>query len=79
MANVGDLPSSVHAQAFIKDPSASGAALLAFDMVLRGALIAAGIRAFSKRGSSAARQGLAGSAGIELFVLGYTLLSRRSP
>jgi hypothetical protein len=77
--NVGDLPSSTHAQAFIKDPGVSTAALVGFDMILRGVLIAAGIRAFSRPGSSAARQGLAGSAAIELFVLGYTLLSRPSP
>jgi len=45
---------------------------------LRG-LIAAGIRALSRPGASATQQGLAGSVGIELFVLGYTLLSRPSP
>jgi hypothetical protein len=78
-ARVGDLPSSRHAEAFLNDPSASGAALVALDVIIRGALIAAGIRAFSHRGSSARRQGLAGSAAIELFVLGYTLLNRPSP
>jgi len=77
--NVGDLPSSTHAQAFLKQPSASGAALIGFDVILRGMLIAAGIRALSRPGASATQQGLAGSVGIELFVLGYTLLSRPSP
>lgn len=77
--NVGDLPSGTHAQAFIKQPGVSTAALVGFDMILRGALIEAGIRAFSKPGASAARQGLAGSAAIELFVLGFTLLSKPSP
>jgi hypothetical protein len=77
--SVGDLPSSTHAQAFIAKPSASTAATLGIDMVVRGLLIAAGIRAFSHRGATAKQQGFAGAAAIELFVLGYTLLTRPSP
>lgn len=80
MAKVGDLPSSDHAKAFISHPTPGGAALLGVDMLVRGLIIAAGIRSFTRPGASARQQGLAGAAAIEMFVLGYTLLTNpRSP
>lgn len=75
MPRVGDLPSSIHAQQFLAAPSAGGAAWLGFDTVMRGLIIAAGIRAFSHPGARARTQGLAGAFGLELFVLGWTYLT----
>ncbi|HUL81655.1 MAG TPA: hypothetical protein VL131_05910 [Gammaproteobacteria bacterium] len=77
MSAVGDLPSGIHAQQFLRAPGLGTGAWLGVDVLVRGALIAAGIRAFSHRGSPARRQGVAGALAIEAFVLGWTFLTDR--
>jgi hypothetical protein len=77
MSSVGDLPSSIHAQQFVRDPGLGTGAWLGVDVLVRGLLIAAGIRAFSHPGARARRAGLAGALGIEVFVLGWTYLTDR--
>lgn len=77
MAVVGDLPSSIHAQAFTRAPGLGTGAWIGVDVLVRGMLIAAGIRAFSRPGARARAQGIAGALGIEAFVLGWTYLTDR--
>lgn len=76
---VGDLPSSEHAKAWLADPSAVNTLQLGADLVLRAAIVAAGMSLFSSRSSSTARRALAGSAAIEIFVIAYTASKRGSP
>lgn len=72
---VGELPSSLHARDFVRSPGVASGLVLGVDVLVRGLLIAAAIRAL-KPGSSPLRQGLAGSLGIEAFVLAFTFLEK---
>jgi hypothetical protein len=74
--NVGDLPSSEHAEAFLAKPSPSGAATLAVDWAVRGLIIALGMHLFRRQTRTIYGRALAGSAAIEVFVLAYTATRR---
>ena len=74
MPRVGDLPSSDHAQAFLRRPSAATGAAVVGDFVGRAVIVGAGLALFNRRrfDASLVRDALAGSAMIEVFVLGFT-------
>lgn len=73
---VGDLPSSEHAKEFFAHPSPSGALTLGFDLVGRALIIYAGMKLFGNGSRSTLRSALAGSAAIELFVVGLVLAKK---
>lgn len=79
MPNVGALPSDVHAQAFVRSPNLSTAATLGVDVVARALIIALGMELFRGRRHGKFSGPLAGSIGIELFVVGFVALSKPSP
>ena len=76
---IGDLPSAEHAAEFLAAPNATSSGRLLVDVIGRAFLIAVGMELFGRRARSNFGRALAGSAMIELFVLGFTLRKVPAP